>query len=244
MKYYWLAEKDIQKDYSVLTNLVVPMPEAWEFIDSQQTHPGNGLAPTADWEEGQIIEDQITVFPRATLNGPTLAYIEVALKDGGRRLPVSFHDQIVDNAIVKQVVLTSDEPLTPNQQDLLGEPVDFGGFFDLVGLSNEDLEGRMEVTLWWKAKDIVDEDYTVFIHILNDQGELLAQSDSKPDQGRSPTYIWNFGDVIRDKHHLSVERGSGTHLLVGAYDSNTGIRLQASQAGKTLQDNVYKVNIK
>lgn len=244
LKYYWLAEQDIQKDFTVLTNLVIPMPEAWEFIDSQQTHPGNGLAPTSSWEQGQIIEDQITILPRATLNGPTLAFIEVSLKDGDRHLPVSFNDQIVNNAIAKQVILQPDEPLIPNQASLLEESVNFGGLFDLVGLSNEEMEGSLEVTLWWKAKDITDEDYTVFIHILNDQGELLAQSDRMPNQGLSPTHIWNSDDIVSDKHYISVEQGSGTLLLVGVYDPNTGIRLQASQGDKTLQDNVYKTETK
>ncbi len=87
---------------------------------------------------------------------------------------------------------------------------------------------ELVVTLLWQAEAIPEDDYTVFIHLVDAQGERQGQHDGPPLAGTFPTGRWRPGDVVRDVHRLTVAAGAppGTYrLLVGLYRSETGERL-------------------
>jgi hypothetical protein len=84
------------------------------------------------------------------------------------------------------------------------------------------------LTLFWQSDSRLAEDYHVFVHLLDADGQLVAQHDGVPVSGERPTWTWRDGEVIQDEHILSLgERlPGGPHLLsVGMYDSRTGLRL-------------------
>ena len=67
-------------------------------------------------------------------------------------------------------------------------------------------------------------DYTVFVHILGPDGQLIAQHDGTPATGTRSTTSWLAGEVILDKHpfHLPADLPPGQGILVtGIYDSET-----------------------
>ena len=89
------------------------------------------------------------------------------------------------------------------------------------------------LTLYWKALDIVDADYTVFTHIVDAQGAVLAQQDNKPQSGAFPTRDWFPGDVIPDEYTLALptDASPGDYgLVVGMYLLQTAGRLEAYDA--------------
>ena len=60
--------------------------------------------------------------------------------------------------------------------------------------------GRMlRLTLFWQADDPVEERLTVFAHLLDEQGRLVAQQDNEPVAGSRPTTTWQEGKVIVDR---------------------------------------------
>ena len=66
------------------------------------------------------------------------------------------------------------------------------------------------------------------MHLLNEQGQIIAQSDSAPAQGGRPTSGWREGEVILDRHELRFNALAGpgpARLIVGMYDARSGERL-------------------
>jgi hypothetical protein len=78
----------------------------------------------------------------------------------------------------------------------------------------------VDVTLYWGALQPLAENYTVFVHLLDAQGHLVASHDGMPMMGRYPTGAWLPGDIVPDTHHIALDAGlaPGTYRLqVGMY---------------------------
>jgi hypothetical protein len=82
-------------------------------------------------------------------------------------------------------------------------------------------------TLYWQTIASPDTDYTVFAHVRNASGEIVAQNDRQPVEGRYPTSLWDTGEIIKDEMSLSFDRlePGAYELVVGLYDFTTGLRL-------------------
>jgi len=81
--------------------------------------------------------------------------------------------------------------------------------------------------LLWSATAPPAADYTVFLHLLTPEGQLVAQSDLPPGNGNAPTTTWTPGQPVADKHGLIIPTtvAPGRYQLwVGLYDA-TGTRL-------------------
>jgi 4-amino-4-deoxy-L-arabinose transferase-like glycosyltransferase len=86
----------------------------------------------------------------------------------------------------------------------------------------------VDLTLYWQAASAVDEDYTVFVHLLDPTGWLRGQQDNQPRNGTFPTRAWAQGELVVDRYHvlISGDAPAGEYLLeVGMYHSGDGTRL-------------------
>ena len=110
---------------------------------------------------------------------------------------------------------------------------DFGGVIKLVGYTIDHTDNQVLITLAWKAVVATPVDYTGFVHLLDANGELAAQTD-RPPTGY-PTSDWRPGEIIID--HFRVELPPdmlpGTYRLrTGFYDPATVVRLgEAAELG-------------
>jgi hypothetical protein len=98
----------------------------------------------------------------------------------------------------------------------------------------------LRLQLYWLAQQRPAEDYTVFVHLLDGAGQLVAQQDNPPVRGTRPTSTWEPGAVIVDPYDLSipgdVAPGEVT-LMVGLYRWPDLTRLQVrNQEGTALPD--------
>ena len=199
------------------------------------------MSPSKGWGRGEIYQDVIFFEPVVDLNGPSLALLQVELYDGDERLPVLHDGQPINEAVVERFVLRPEKPTGPEEQVRFTAPIQFGGLFELIGLETNLDENT--VTLWWQVAAETGTDYTVFIHLIDENGRIVAQSDQIPNNGLSPTSIWQADDIIRDSHYLPVDLSSGTSLLIGAYDLNTLNRVPATQNGNPLPDNIFRFDL-
>jgi hypothetical protein len=89
-------------------------------------------------------------------------------------------------------------------------------------------EGPVTITLIWRGLNEMPVSYRIFIHLVDEQGRLLAQSDAEPAGWLRPTTGWAPGEYIIDKHQLMIPAGFLENQLsvnVGMYDAQTGERL-------------------
>jgi hypothetical protein len=124
--------------------------------------------------------------------------------------------------------------------------VDFGDALALLGDSVERPAGAgsilaagqtITVTLLWQARQPVGEDYTVFVHLLDQAGRRWAQHDAQPLGNLYPTSRWAAGEMVRDNHPLSLpaDLPPGRYFLrIGLYRPASGERLLVSTGGDSL----------
>ena len=111
----------------------------------------------------------------------------------------------------------------------IGEHLDHG--ITLLGYELLPNAGHTIVRLYWQAAQMLDQDYSVFVHVRRN-GEMVTQSDSRPGEGNYATRLWRPGDVIADDHLLEGEvgAGGGWTLQVGMYLLETMTRLNVLTA--------------
>jgi hypothetical protein len=93
--------------------------------------------------------------------------------------------------------------------------------------------------MYWHATDKIDRDYTVFAHLLDDQGNILASHDSQPRRGAAPTSSWVPNALIVDAIILPVTpdtpAGKNYRIEVGVYYLPTLERLKIFVSGQTTE---------
>ena len=111
---------------------------------------------------------------------------------------------------------------------------DANGWFRLRGYSllpETQPGGELLLELHWESLQAVNENYQVFVHLLNADNEKLAQRDGQPVQWMRPTSTWQPGERITDRYGMvlpdDLPVGSYT-ISVGLYDPVNGQRLPVS----------------
>lgn len=120
------------------------------------------------------------------------------------------------------------------------EVLTFENRFDLV-LDGYQIDGEsLQLDLAWHIRQATPEDLTVFVHLYGPDGQLMNQDDGYPLRGLSPFWLWDSGQVLRDRRTLTFPTGSpaGTYAVaVGLYDPGSGQRLSAKDSdGNPLPD--------
>lgn len=118
-----------------------------------------------------------------------------------------------------------------DQVALLGYEVNWDSAAQASG-GQEGSAGKraLHLTLYWRALRPIEVSYTVFVHLLDEAGEIEAQQDSRPLQATYPTDIWPPGVVVHDEHVVPVPGdvpGGAYRLGVGLYELATMQRLPA-----------------
>lgn len=88
--------------------------------------------------------------------------------------------------------------------------------------------GWINILLVWNALAQPGTDYTVFVHLLDVSGVLVAQHDGLPVSAFAPTRSWQLGSRVEDRRSLALPDAlppGEYHLRVGLYHSLTGERL-------------------
>ena len=101
----------------------------------------------------------------------------------------------------------------------------FGESIALDGYTLAPTADGLVVTLFWRAIDPPQADYTTFVHVVDAAGEIVAQADAQPLNGRYPTSIWSPGEAIVDERILAGVVQGEYEVYVGWYRWDTLERL-------------------
>lgn len=88
--------------------------------------------------------------------------------------------------------------------------------------------------LGWRADAAPRERLTVFVHVVDAGGRVVAQHDAEPAGGSRPTDAWRAGESIADRHgvRLPADAPSGRlRVVVGLYRPATAERLRRAGGG-------------
>ena len=82
--------------------------------------------------------------------------------------------------------------------------------------------------LYWRAREKIESDYTLFAHLVAADGKIVAQYDAQPRKGQAPTSAWQTNRLIADAVLIAsdnVSVGAEYKLQFGLYDAKTQQRL-------------------
>ena len=102
----------------------------------------------------------------------------------------------------------------------------------------------IQLTLFWQALQPPGQSYVVFVHLLDNQGRLVAQVDQQPLKGQWPTQLWQSGHKLADRYTLALNSplppGDYT-LAVGLYEADTLQRLPVQTDQYPIVDNAVRL---
>jgi hypothetical protein len=188
--------------------------------------PLNDIAgPLESWQPSQL---RRTVFHFPTsprLNGET-ADLSVALSSPGSQS---------NEITVSKIKLES----RPRQFEIpvVAHPLDVtlgdNAQVKLIGVDSPSTPSgdTLPVTLYWQSGSEMEQDYTVFVQLLNTAGQVVSQVDVQPLQGSAPTTTWLSNEILTDPYtlQLSPDLSPGQYrLITGMYNAATGQRLPVS----------------
>ncbi len=211
------------------------------FVAGRQTPPGLGDVAQVAIDSGRQTGQRLIALSQSQ---PVAAVANWAL-----RLPhmPSYLSWVEDHYLVRRqwddfhVIYFARKP-DPGSVPRLDPAIDFEGGIRLVGDSyrlRSVPENAVWVDLYWQAGRPILHDYTVFVHLYDTQGRLVASHDGPPFYGYLPTSQWPVNGLMPDRHDfdLPVDLPAGDYTLaVGLYDPENGQRLPVLVDGEIVGD--------
>ncbi len=236
---YVRALKPIQGSYALSVQLI---DRQHNVIAAVNSYPGHGNLPTPLWKPTETIADTYTLMVPADVSAPVaarilLTFFEVQGPD--LRYLVASEPGVSFG----QLKITSD--ISAAVAAISGVEASYGSVADLLSHSTAISEDgkRIEVTAVWRAREQTFHDYVAFIHAVDGNGRLVAQSDSEPRGGKYPTSVWEPGELIIDRHSIELPSGiapSDVRIHVGMYEQGSPLRVSAADRnGHPLEGDVF-----
>lgn len=218
---YWLARRRMRQNYAVE---VVLRDHSQSQLGVKRSHPAGGRYPTSLWIPGQVVADTVRIPISSQCDSPLAAEVRVSLIDATDQHLIEAKD-IVGNPLSPSLLLgrarianlspTTVNPATPLEA-VFGERIRLFGY----DLPESVPPGQyLNLALYWESLMPTPWDYTVFVHLLDSQGNIVSQVDEQPRGYDYPTSYWLPGDVVTDKHTISVPQG----LAPGEYSLSVGL---------------------
>jgi hypothetical protein len=199
-----------------------------------------GSYPASAWQAGEVVRDwQSFLIPGNTQDGRY--HLRMETREGGQPLsrllwwlPIGTVLDLGQVQIQGRERVFETPPIAQPLEAQLGESV------RLLGYDLEPMEAGpgdvVRLTLYWQGLGLMDTSYTVFVHLLDEEGNIRGQRDSLPGDGALPTTSWIEGEIVADVYEIPIASdappGSYT-IITGMYDAATGGRLAVSGADGT-----------
>ncbi len=231
---YWRALQKLDTNYAVFLHLDAPDGTTIATVD--QLHPND--IPTANWPPALYLRNSLTLrVPAKTL--PIRYSLRVGMYNpqSGQRLPVQ--DGSGNAFEVGQVWVEPTLPPAPSKTPPLAR---FGNSIRLLNADYDPL--GQTITLLWQSDAPVQEDYSIFLHLLDANGNLIGQADGVPYHNLYPPSAWLPGQIVKDTRSLDLKDAQPAKIAVGVYAPYTENRLPAKDSNNVpLPDNALLLNV-
>jgi hypothetical protein len=221
--------------------------EDGEPLALARSWPQAGSAPTTAWRPGLLYWDHYRLTPTWRGDQPDLVPVWLSLYDasnvGVPSPPVTDSSgHPAGTGIVLNRVKLAPTDATPRPTHEVRAR--FGESIELTGYDSRNASDQLQVMLYWHDLAPVGAGYTVFVHVVDASGKVVAQHDGPPRTGRYPTDKWSSGETILDPYTVDVSalEPGRYRVLVGLYLPESGQRLPVV-AGPGVSATVDEVSI-
>ena len=229
---YWQVLTRMDEIYVVFNRLLDREQQVWGGYDRWPLE----TAKTTLWHPNEVVVDTFNLPVAA--DAPDGVYtIDIGLyrQDDPQALPLPLIHQrepIDQNSIrlgpVKvggpdpDVTLEAPSPRNPLLIKL-GDPATIA----LRGYDLDLVDEALRLKLYWESLAQTSVDWTTFVHLRSETGQVVAQKDGPTGNERYPTSLWDAGDVIADEVMLPLpdQASASYRLVIGLYNLTTGQRL-------------------
>lgn len=224
---YWQALRPMAEDYTVYLKLVNNVYHIW---GQQEGRPFYDGLPTNTWQAGQKVKDrrELKVLPGTP---PGLYHIEVILHALYKSQVLSPKDG--DGLLLGPIEIPRRKPppltsldIEHPREAILGDKVRFLGYNIESGFRPGD---GIHLTLFWQCLEEMEQDYTVFTHLVDGEQNISGQKDNQPVDGFYPTSQWEAGEIVRDQYDIAIPAiiSLGEYAVeIGMYARDTMERLE------------------
>ena len=156
------------------------------------------------WHAGEVVSATVDI-PVAEGARAARAVLDVALvgEDGRNQTATSATGRVLDVPVSLEIVkITPSELLSPTPE--FKTAAIFGDQLALIGYDVDKNNDGLAIILYWLVREKMPADYTTFIHILDEEGQIVAQNDSQPTGGVYPTSIWDKGEIVADRKEMDL----------------------------------------
>ncbi|MBN1428773.1 MAG: glycosyltransferase family 39 protein [Anaerolineae bacterium] len=247
---YWRATEPIDRNYSVFIHA---LGRGYAGIGKIDTYPGGGKLPTTQMQPGDIIEDTYSIELEQDFDTPTIIRAQVGVGVWSPESFPSFEPTRADDSPFGSVIVEAGvayprgmggcRGVFPDDADIQAE---LGGFARFRAQTVGDIYHAGEsvpITLYWNRHADTTTDWTVFVHLVDDNNIMVAQADAPPLGNDYPTRLWRLSCQIADVHTLQLPADlppGDYRILVGMYDAADPAYTRA--LATTLEGSPYSEN--
>lgn len=189
--------------------------------------------PTDQWEPGDIWK------------GIHVLYVPGRLERGEYDAAVRLYDA-AGRQVGQDVILGKMQVITPPRSfdvpDVESETeIDWANGIRLIGYDAGQRRVRpgeaVNVSLYWQPQTDVTVSLTLFMHLVDEAGNIIAQQDQIPVLGARPTTGWAPGEAIRNPIQLFIPQNvlAGEYnVRIGWYNAATGERIPLTNGDDSL----------
>ncbi len=240
---FWHSLVDQPDNYTISIQL---QNETGELVVDHQQRP---IQPTDSWQTGTILRDPHDVVLPPTLSPGQYRLLLTILSSEQAPLIVEGYEQLL-----LEVIETIDRPRNfepPSPQTNLS--VNFGNQAKLIGVDVPHLTVQpgdsMPITLYWQGIALFDRSWAVFVHLIDEEGQIISQQDQIPGGGQFPTTSWLPNEYLSDAYQLQIPsdiaaKPDGYRIRVGLYDVQDFTRLPVLENDEIVNDHVILDNFK
>ena len=237
---YWRTLDPTDADYHVFVHV-----GDGQLIAQRDGIPRCGQRPTYRWEQGEEVVDRYLLWideeSKSGIHPIRVGMYDIA--DGKQLLIYDAQGRSLGTSLLLTRLRVGEPrfevPLIPHPQEAT-----LGGKVRLLGYSLPSAEARpgesVSLTLYWQCLEEMDLSYTVFVHLVDGEGQICGQRDALPHDGQLPTDLWVSAEVVEDSHEVSIapDAESGQYAFaIGMYDVGIGLRLAVfDEKGARLPD--------
>lgn len=226
---YWQPLRPLSVDLTSFVHLILPDGSPVAQSDGR---PGGVYYPTSLWRPGEVLRDRhrLTISTEAEPGPYRLVAGLYQLRDGQAALldQASLVGSVGGErpSMASSLVIKRTHANFADQALLTGYEASglrLGAPSGAQNPTGTDLPPNVVLLrLMWQPIRPADRDYTLFVHLVDEAGAIVAQHDGPPLGGRYPTSVWQRGEALLDAVRLTLppDLPAGRYrLLVGLYDA-------------------------
>lgn len=254
IEWYWEVLEPVDEDYNAYI----------AYIDSGRRYAGRDTVigaisyrphPTSMWQPREIYREIIgfrlsSLIPVERSGSIRLGVYRVEgdfTYEQDTRVPIdvlatSLPDRPGEIVLQNFAVFSHAETSAPQNTPLyvFGDQL---ALLDFELPSNLPAGDPLNLNFLWTAVNEVPANYALFVHVMDEAGELAAQYDGPPRGGTLLTNNWSPGYAVDDEIMLTLPDSAGLYrVYIGWYDQDTRERLEVDAPDNRLLLGEFTVN--